>query len=92
MNSTDHYPQRSIKKCEVNIIRALPTGKHCKLIELMKDELGGNIMTEFEALRPKRYSHSMDDGNSDKKANRTNKCALKQRLKFNYYKNYFLNN
>ena len=92
MKSTDHYPQRSIKKCEVNIIRALPTGKHCKLIELMKDELGGNIMTEFEALRPKRYSHSMDDGNSDKKAKRTSKCAIKQRLKFNDYKNYLSNN
>ena len=27
----------------------------------MKDEFGENIMTEFVALRPKTYSHLMDD-------------------------------
>ena len=33
----------------------------------MKDELGGKIMTELAAPRPKTYSYLMDDGNSDKR-------------------------
>ena len=66
---------------EVN--RPLPKGRNKKVIELMKDELGGKIMTEFAARRPKTYSYLMDDGNSDKKAKGTKKCVIKRVLKFN---------
>ena len=75
---------------EVN--RPLPTGKNKKVIGLMKNELGGKIMTEFAALRPKTFSYLMDDGNSDKNAKRTKKYVIKRRLKFNDYKDCLLNN
>ena len=75
---------------EVN--RPLYTGKNKKLIGLMKDELGGKIMTEFCALRLKTYSYLMYDGGNDKKAKRSKKCVIKRRLKFNDYKDCPLNN
>ena len=49
-------------------------------------------MTEFVALGPKTYSYIMDDDNNDKKAKGTKKCVIKQRLKFNDYKDCSLNN
>ena len=58
----------------------------------MKEELGGKILTEFAALRPKTYSYLMDDGGSDKKAKGTKKCIIKRRLKFNDYKGCLLKN
>ena len=63
---------------EVN--RPLPTGKNKKVIGLMKDELGGKIMTEFVAPRPKTYSYLMDGGDTDKKAKGTEKCVIKRIL------------
>ena len=58
----------------------------------MQDELGGNIIIEFAALRPKKYSYLTDDGNSDKKAKGTKKCIIKRILKFIDYKNCLLDN
>ena len=69
----------------------MPTGKNEKVRGLMKGELGGKIMTEFVALRPKIYSYLMDDGNTDKKAKGTKKCVIKRILKFNDYKNCLMN-
>ena len=69
---------------EVN--RPLPTGKNKKVIGLMKDELGGKIITEFVTLRPKKYSFLTDDGKEDKMAKGTKKCVIKKMIKFNDYK------
>ena len=66
--------------------RPLPTGKSKKIIGLMKDELGGKIITEFVTLRPKAYSFLTDDGKDDKKAKGTKKCVIKKKIKFNDYK------
>ena len=41
--------------------RPLPTGVNKKVIVLMKNELGDDIITEFEALRPKAYSYITND-------------------------------
>ena len=64
MKSIDHYLQERINE----------------VIGLMKDDLGGKIMTESVALRPKTYSYFMDDGGSDKKAKGTKRCVIKRRL------------
>ena len=75
---------------EVN--RPLSTGKNKKVIGLMKDELGGKIITEFITLRPKTYSYLTDDCKEDKKAKGTKKCVIKRMIKFNDYKNCLLKN
>ena len=67
-----------ISNYEVN--RPLPLGKNKKVIRLMKDELGGKIMTEFVALRPKTYSYLKDGRKEDKKAKGTKKCVIKRNL------------
>ena len=48
--------------CDKNDKRPLPIGKNKKVSGLFKDELGGKIMTEVVALRPKTYSYLMDAG------------------------------
>ena len=69
---------------EVN--RPLPMGKIKNVIALMKDELGGKIITEFVTLRPNTYSYLTDDGKGNKKAKGTKKCVIKRMIKFNDYK------
>ena len=51
----DHYLKKQIRK----------------VVGLMKDELGGKIMTKFVALRPKIYLYLMDDDSEVKKAKGT---------------------
>ena len=68
--------------------RPLPIGKNKKVIGLMKDELGGEIITEFIALRPKTLT---DNDKTDKKAKGTKKCVIKKMIKFDDYKKCLLN-
>ena len=68
----------------------LPTGKNKKVIGLMKDELGGKIITEFVTLRQKTYSYLTDGGKEDKKAKGTKKSVIKRMIKFSDYKSCLL--
>ena len=65
---------------EVN--RPLLIGKNKKVIGLIKNELGGKIITEFVTLRPKTYSYLTDDGKENKKAKGTKKYVIKNMIKF----------
>ena len=52
----------------------------------MEDELGGKIMTEFVALRPKLCSYKKLDGSEDKKCKGIKQCIVKKTLTFEDYK------
>ena len=58
----------------------------------MKDELGGAIMTEFVALRPKLCSYKKLDGSEDKKCKGIKKCVVKKTLTFEDCKTCLFNN
>ena len=54
--------------------RLLPKGKN-KVIKLMKDELGGQIMKEFVELRAKTYSYLKGNDKGKKKRKRHKKSV-----------------
>ena len=64
--------------------RPLPVGLH-KVIGLMKDELGGEIMTEFVTLRPKMYAYKTGSAES-KKCKGIKKCIICKTISFEDYK------
>ena len=74
--------ERRFDTSNYEVDRPLPKGKDKKGIGLMKDELGGKILTEFFALGPKTYSYSMDDDSETKKAIGTKKYVIKRMVKF----------
>ena len=57
---------------------SLPMGKNLKLIGLMKDKLGGQIMKKFIGLHPKRYSYLKHNNDEGKNAKGTKKCVMKR--------------
>ena len=75
-----------------DVDRPLSKGKNKKVIGLMKDELGGGIITEFVTLRPKTYSYMTDEFIEMKKAKGTNKCVIKKMLKFEDYEKCLFDN
>ena len=88
---TDHV-EKTLDTSNYEVNRPLPTGENKMVIGLMKDELGGRIMTEIGELRPKTYAYLTDDDSEVKKAIGTKKCVIKRVLKFNDYKDCLLKN
>ena len=67
--------------------RPLSKGKYKKVIELMGDKLGGQIMKEFVRLRVNTYSYLKYNSDGDKKGKGAKKCVIKRKLNFQDYKN-----
>ena len=61
--------------------------KNKKVIGLIKNELGGKTRTEFAALRIKNYIYLTDDNDENEKSRGIKKCVIKQKIKFEDYKN-----
>ena len=66
--------------------RLLPKGKNKNVIGLMRNELGGKIMTKFVGLIAKTYSYFIDDSSEVNKAKGTKKCVIERKIKFENYK------
>ena len=66
--------------------RSLTTGLNTKKIGLMKDELGGQIMTEFVALGAKLYAYKTLEKKEEKKCKGIKKCVVRKTLTFDDYK------
>ena len=81
------YIEITFDTSDYELERTLTKRKNEIVIGLMKDELGGKIMTKFVGLKAKTYSYLIYDGSDDKKAERTKKCVIKRKLNFGNYKN-----
>ena len=72
--------------------RPLWIGENEKVTSLFKGELGGKIIIEVVALRPKTWSYLMDDGSEHKKTKGIKKAAIKNRIMFENFKGCLFNN
>ena len=72
--------------------RPSPINVNKKVVGLMKDELGGGIIIELVALRPKAYSYKTNDNIELKKAKGTKKSIINKMLSFSDYKNCLFDN
>ena len=64
--------------------RPLAVGLNKKVIGLMKDELGGEIMTEFVTLRQRMYAYKTGSVES-KKCKGIKKCVVRKMISFEDY-------
>ena len=64
----------------------IKTGCNKKVIGMMKDECGGEQISEFVGLRAKMYSYRVN-GNEEKKAKGVKKVVIKKELVFDDYYN-----
>ena len=80
------YVETRFHTLNYELERILPKGGNKKVIGLMKNEFGGEIMTKFAAIKPKTYSSFIDDGGENKKVNVTKKCAIKRKFILEDYK------
>ena len=63
-----------------------PIEKNKKVIGLMKDELGGKIMTDIAALRAKMYAYKkIDKEVEEKRCKSTKKCVVSEGFTFDDY-------
>jgi len=67
-------------------LSGIKSGMNKKVVGMMKDELGGKIMTEFVGLRAKLYSHKMLDNKETKKCKGIKKSVVDKTISFKAYK------
>ena len=86
-NNTAKNDETRFDTSNYELDRPLPKGKNEKVIQLMKNKLGGKIVIKFVGLRAKSYSYLTDDGSEVKKVKSTKKCIIKRNFTFENYKN-----
>ena len=73
--------------CSKDYNKPLPIGKNKKVMDMMKDEVGGKIMTEFVALRAKAY-RKIDKEVEEKRCKGTKKRVVSERFTFYDYETF----
>ena len=77
-------------KIQKKLNRCTPVGINKGVIEIFKDQINSNVMTEFVALASKLYAFLDDKDKCENKAKGGKKCVIKKILKLNHYKDALL--